>query len=137
MAKPRVHELAKELGLTSKEVLAHLAKIGQEAKSHASTVEESVADRVRTDLGNGAAPKPKVAKGKKAPAAEGTGKAGAKAPAKTSSKTPAKAAPKAPPKPTPAGGMVVQRSTPVPKRAPVTPKKVTPAPAPAAPPSPA
>ena len=46
MAKPRVHEIAKELGLTSKEVLAHLEKIGETVKSHASTVEEPVAARL-------------------------------------------------------------------------------------------
>ncbi|MDQ4025079.1 MAG: translation initiation factor IF-2, partial [Actinomycetota bacterium] len=56
MAKPRVHEVAKELGLSSKEVLAHLASIGQPAKSHSSSIEEDVAARVRADLGNGAAP---------------------------------------------------------------------------------
>jgi translation initiation factor IF-2 len=56
MAKPRVHEVAKELGLTSKEVLAHLEKIGEPAKSHASSVDEAVAERVRAELGNGSAP---------------------------------------------------------------------------------
>ncbi len=56
MAKPRVHEVAKELGLSSKEVLAHLEKIGEPAKSHASSIDESVAKRIRSDLGNGAAP---------------------------------------------------------------------------------
>ena len=55
MAKPRVHEVAKELGLSSKEVLAHLEKIGNPVKSHSSTIDESVADRVRTDLANGSA----------------------------------------------------------------------------------
>jgi len=48
-----VHEVAKELGLSSKEVLAHLDEIGNPAKSHSSTIEEEVADRVRADLGNG------------------------------------------------------------------------------------
>jgi len=57
LAKPRVHELAKELGLTSKEVLAHLEKIGAAAKSHASSVDEDTAAQVRSDLGNGSAPK--------------------------------------------------------------------------------
>ncbi|MGH2787997.1 MAG: translation initiation factor IF-2 [Actinomycetota bacterium] len=56
MAKPRVHEVAKELGLTSKEVLAHLEKIGEPVKSHSSTIDEELAERVRTELGNGAAP---------------------------------------------------------------------------------
>ncbi|MBW3594503.1 MAG: translation initiation factor IF-2 N-terminal domain-containing protein, partial [Actinobacteria bacterium] len=55
MAKPRVHELAKELGLSSKEVLAHLEKIGAAVKSHASTVDEDTAAQVRSDLGNGSA----------------------------------------------------------------------------------
>jgi len=56
MAKPRVHEVAKELGLTSKEVLAHLEKIGQPVKSHSSTIDEALADRVRSELANGASP---------------------------------------------------------------------------------
>jgi len=56
MARPRVHEVAKELGLTSKEVLSHLESIGEPAKSHSSTIDESLADRVRHELGNGLAP---------------------------------------------------------------------------------
>ncbi|HYO61964.1 MAG TPA: translation initiation factor IF-2 N-terminal domain-containing protein, partial [Actinomycetota bacterium] len=56
MAKPRVHEVAKELGLSSKEVLAHLEQIGQPAKSHSSSIDEDLAARLRTELGNGAAP---------------------------------------------------------------------------------
>ncbi|MDQ3878393.1 MAG: translation initiation factor IF-2, partial [Actinomycetota bacterium] len=56
MAKPRVHEVAKELGVTSKEVLAYLETIGNPVKSHSSTIEESLADRVRREMGNGAAP---------------------------------------------------------------------------------
>jgi translation initiation factor IF-2 len=55
MAKPRVHEVAKELGLTSKQVLQHLERIGNPVKSHASTIDEALADRVRADLGNGTA----------------------------------------------------------------------------------
>ncbi|MDQ3953464.1 MAG: translation initiation factor IF-2 [Actinomycetota bacterium] len=56
MAKPRVHEVAKELGLSSKEVLAHLERIGQPVKSHSSSIDEDLAARVRSELGNGAAP---------------------------------------------------------------------------------
>ncbi len=73
MAKPRVHEVAKGLGLTSKEVLAHLEKIGQPVKSHSSTIEESLADRVRSELGNGSKAKsePKATKpASKSPAQE-------------------------------------------------------------------
>ena len=63
MANPRVHEVAKELGLTSKEVLAHLDKIGESVKSHASTITEDVAARLKADLsGNGAAAKKTTAK---------------------------------------------------------------------------
>ena len=51
MAKPRVHEVAKELGLSSKEVLAHLEQIGQPAKSHSSSIDEDLAARLRTELG--------------------------------------------------------------------------------------
>jgi translation initiation factor IF-2 len=53
MAKPRVHEVAKELGLSSKEVLAHLESIGEAAKSHSSTIDEEVAERVKGELRNG------------------------------------------------------------------------------------
>ncbi|CAN5588943.1 hypothetical protein BH20ACT23_BH20ACT23_23880 [soil metagenome] len=89
MAKPRVHEVAKELGLTSKEVLAHLEKIGQPVKSHSSTIEESLADRVKTELSNGskteskkAAPKKAEPKSpKKAPAKKSESKAAADKPA--------------------------------------------------------
>ena len=54
MAKPRVHEVAKELGVTSKDVLAHLEAIGLPAKSHSSSLEEAVAERLRSEMGNGA-----------------------------------------------------------------------------------
>jgi len=113
MAKPRVHEVAKELGLTSKEVLAHLEKIGQPVKSHSSTIEESLADRVKTELSNGsktestkAAPKKAEAKAKKAPAKKSEPKAASdeaqasKPPASKTEKTPKSPAAetKAPPK---------------------------------------
>src|SRR5205807_7700193 len=53
MAKKRVHEIAKEQGLTSKEVLAKLQAAGIEAKAAASSVEEADA---LSALGDGAAP---------------------------------------------------------------------------------
>jgi translation initiation factor IF-2 len=73
MAKPRIHEIAKELGVTSKEVLAHLDQIGQPAKSHSSTIDEELAERVRSDMSNGAAPateSPKPEPATAAPAAK-------------------------------------------------------------------
>ena len=90
MAKPRVHEIAKELGLTSKEVLAHLEKIGEAVKSHASTVDEALAERLKTELGGSGASKPPA----KAPAKPAAAKTPAgKAPAAAKATSPAPAAP--------------------------------------------
>ena len=64
--KARVHELAKELGVTSKEVLARLNEQGEFVKSASSTVEAPVARRLRESFGGG---KPAPEKGAaKAPA---------------------------------------------------------------------
>ena len=46
MAKIKVHELAKELGKESKDVIAYLESNGIEAKAQ-SGVEDEVADKVR------------------------------------------------------------------------------------------
>ena len=114
MAKPRVHEVAKELGLTSKEVLAHLEKIGEPVKSHSSSIDETLAERVRSELGNGTAPAAKAAPDKapakkavpkKAAPKKATPKAkpAAEAPtAKPAPKVPAEAAPP-PEAPAPSG----------------------------------
>ncbi|QLL09278.1 translation initiation factor IF-2 [Mycobacterium vicinigordonae] len=75
--KARVHELAKELGVTSKEVLARLNEQGEFVKSASSTVEAPVARRLRESFGGG---KPASAKG----AAQSPGSAAAKAPEKVS-----------------------------------------------------
>jgi translation initiation factor IF-2 len=53
--KARVHELAKELGVTSKELLATLKEQGEFVKSASSTVEAPVARRLRETFGG---PKP-------------------------------------------------------------------------------
>jgi hypothetical protein len=50
--KARVHELAKELGVTSKEILARLADQGELVKSASSTVEGPVARRLRAVYAN-------------------------------------------------------------------------------------
>ncbi len=101
--KARVHELAKELGVTSKEVLARLSEQGEFVKSASSTVEAPVARRLRESFGgskpakaqgNGAGPvaaapaQPKPVPGESASAAS--------APPKPSGPKPA------PPVPTPA-----------------------------------
>lgn len=49
--KARVHELAKELGVTSKEVLAQLSREGMFVKSASSRVEAPVARRLRAFFG--------------------------------------------------------------------------------------
>ncbi|WP_026929247.1 translation initiation factor IF-2 [Glycomyces tenuis] len=118
--KPRVHELAKELGTTSKEVLAKLSDMGEFVKSASSTVEAPVARRLRQQYADGkgapAAPAAKQAEPAKEtakaapkprPAAPSPAKiAQAKTDVKAAKKAPAKkraAAPKAPaPKPGPA-----------------------------------
>jgi translation initiation factor IF-2 len=46
-AKIRVHELARELGLTNKEALDLALKLGIGVKTHSSGIEEAQADRVR------------------------------------------------------------------------------------------
>jgi translation initiation factor IF-2 len=58
MAKIRVHELAKELGIPSKEMVDTLQNMGLDLKNHMSTMEESQASWVRKRLGekNEAAP---------------------------------------------------------------------------------
>nr|MBA2600505.1 translation initiation factor IF-2 [Actinomycetota bacterium] len=134
MAKPRVHEVAKELGLSSKEVLAHLDEIGNPAKSHSSTIEEEVADRVRADLGNGSkAPGTKTTAKKKstakpaAPPKTAAKKTTAKEP---STKAPAEKSTAATTVPEPVPATTVPE--PVPAEAPVARepgRPVTPAPA--------
>src|ERR1700709_1802441 len=64
--KARVHELAKELGVTSKEVLARLSEQGEFVKSASSTVEAPVARRLHESFGGA---KPAAAKAPPAAAA--------------------------------------------------------------------
>ncbi|WP_405165826.1 translation initiation factor IF-2 [Nocardia sp. NBC_01499] len=54
--KARVHELAKELGVTSKELLAQLKEQGEFVKSASSTVEAPVARRLRESFASKSAP---------------------------------------------------------------------------------
>jgi len=50
---PKVQELARELGMTSQELLGHLERIGRPAAGHTSLVDEDVAQRLRREVGNG------------------------------------------------------------------------------------
>jgi translation initiation factor IF-2 len=136
--------LAKELGVTSKEVLARLSEQGEFVKSASSTVEAPVARRLRESFGgakpaaadgNGAAAKA-PAKAAKAPAKTATPEApkpaaptpaapAASAPAAPAVPTPAAAAPAAPAAPAPAAPSPGPRPGPVPgtpKPAPRTPR---------------
>ncbi len=47
MAKIRIHHLAKELGISNTELMELLRELGEEVKSHSSTIDESTADAVR------------------------------------------------------------------------------------------
>ncbi|WP_205866009.1 translation initiation factor IF-2 N-terminal domain-containing protein, partial [Mycolicibacterium flavescens] len=100
--KARVHELAKELGVTSKEVLARLSEQGEFVKSASSTVEAPVARRLRESFGGGkpAAEKPKSAgNGASAPAPAKAGPSPATAAAKAAPAAPAAPEPAPAPKP--------------------------------------
>ncbi|HWQ88429.1 MAG TPA: translation initiation factor IF-2 N-terminal domain-containing protein, partial [Desulfitobacteriaceae bacterium] len=50
MTNSRVHELAKELNISSKDVMANLEALGVEVKNHLSTVEKADADRLRSRI---------------------------------------------------------------------------------------
>ena len=52
--KARVHELAKELGISSKQVLSKLQDLGEYVKSPSSTVEAPVVRKLREAMAGGA-----------------------------------------------------------------------------------
>ena len=67
MTKKRVHEIAKEQGMSSADVLTKLRAAGIDVTAAASTVDE--AEALRALVGNGAAPaKPAAARPAQAPA---------------------------------------------------------------------
>ncbi len=49
MSKKRVYELAKELGVDNKELIARLEKMGISVKTHSSTLEDSEVERVKKE----------------------------------------------------------------------------------------
>ena len=51
MGKLKVHEIAKELGVSSKEVIEKAKAIGIEITSHLSSVEDDVANKIRKEFG--------------------------------------------------------------------------------------
>ncbi len=62
MAKVRIHHLAKELGISNAELIELLRELGEEVKSHSSTIDESTADAIRELLQErrGKKPEPQV-----------------------------------------------------------------------------
>ncbi|WP_439660972.1 translation initiation factor IF-2 [Lentzea sp. HUAS TT2] len=129
--KARVHELAKELGVTSKEVLNKLAEQGEYVKSASSTVEAPVARRLRdayeAKSSKPSAPKPAAPK-PKAPAPAAAAAPAAPAESKPAASDNRPAAPKGMPGPRPAAPR-----PPAPKPAPAAPAAQAPAPAEQAP----
>ncbi|MBA8816499.1 translation initiation factor IF-2 [Microbacterium halimionae] len=116
MAKPRVHEIASELGVDSKVALAKLKELGEFVKSPSSTIEPPVARKLRAALEAEGASKPAETAPAKAPSASKA--SGGATPGRTSVR-PGPARPAA--------------ATPGPKPGPAEPAKATPAPeAPAA-----
>ena len=93
--KARVHELAKELGITSKDVLAKLKEQGEFVKSASSTVEAPVARRLRDAYAakSGKKPTPGPSARPGPPAAKPGAPAAPKPPAPAQQAPAAKAAP--------------------------------------------
>lgn len=107
MSKKRLYEIAKEVGVESKVVVAKAQELGLSVKSHSSSVEEADANRITSSLKGGTAkaeskPAPKVAptpkKEKVTPKAE-KATTSKSAPAKETVKAEAKEAPVTPKKP--------------------------------------
>lgn len=67
MGKIKIYELAKELNLTSKEVIEKANKLGIEAKTHMSTVDETQAKKIKEQFVKKPAEKPAKKEEKKAP----------------------------------------------------------------------
>ncbi|TSE14530.1 hypothetical protein B1A87_022130, partial [Arthrobacter sp. KBS0703] len=69
MAKVRVHELAKELGITSKDAVTKLQELGEFVRSASSTIEAPVVRKLRNAFPDATASKSEApASAPKAPA---------------------------------------------------------------------
>ncbi|VHG98582.1 translation initiation factor IF-2 [Streptococcus pyogenes] len=56
MSKKRLHEIAKEIGKSSKEVVEHAKYLGLDVKSHASSVEEADAKKIISSFSKASKP---------------------------------------------------------------------------------
>ena len=121
MAKMRVHQIAKELGLASKDAVDMLTKLGVDVRNHASTIEDADAAKLRVLVKNGSATPPPPA-----PRA-----AAAPAPPVRAPVAPAPRGPAAPPPPRPQP-VAAPAPASAPAAATVTPVAAPAAPAPAA-----
>ncbi|GFZ81414.1 translation initiation factor IF-2 [Nesterenkonia alkaliphila] len=133
MAKARVHEIAKEIGVSSKEALAKLQELGEFVKSPSSTVEPPVAKKLRAAFPQAEKPAPAPAEKKPAP------KPAPKKPAapKPAAEQPAKEKPAAPAEQPPAAESQAAPKPPAKSQEAPESKSDAPAPKPGAPKPPA
>ncbi|MCK1801982.1 translation initiation factor IF-2 [Brevibacterium sp. R8603A2] len=135
MAKPRVHELAKELGTTSKDVLEKLQNMGEFVRSASSTVEAPVVRKLKETYGDQAgraSAEKKTAEQKPAGQKSAAQKPGAQKPGAKSGPKPGAPGAKPAPRPAPAAPAAEAKpaeSKPAPA---ATPGPAAPAPSPAA-----
>ncbi|HAL30178.1 MAG TPA: translation initiation factor IF-2 [Coriobacteriia bacterium] len=92
MPAMRVHELAKEFGMTSKELLEHLERLKIPARNHASTLVEAYVDKIRKDLADVIEEKQKEMEAKEAARAAAEEKKAAREKAQREAEAAAKAA---------------------------------------------
>ena len=102
MSKKRLYEIAKEVGVESKVVVAKAQELGLSVKSHSSSVEEADANRITSSLKGGAVKAESKTASKVAPAPKEEKVAPKVVEAPASKSTPAKESPKAEAKETPA-----------------------------------
>ena len=102
MSKKRLYEIAKEVGVESKVVVAKAQELGLSVKSHSSSVEEADANRITSSLKGGAVKAESKPASKVAPAPKEEKVAPKVVEAPASKPTPAKKSPKAEEKETPA-----------------------------------
>ncbi|MGX1575020.1 MULTISPECIES: translation initiation factor IF-2 [Cellulosimicrobium] len=136
MAKVRVYELAKELGVESKTIMTKLTELGEFVRSASSTIEPPVVRKLRDAFpaGGGGASKPaapaaRPAAPKPAPKPEVKAEPAAPAPQAPQAAAPAEPAAPAPKAPAPAAPAAPAPKAPAPQ-APAA-QRPTPAPAPA------
>lgn len=102
MSKKRLYEIAKEVGVESKVVVAKAQELGLSVKSHSSSVEEADANRITSSLKGGAVKAESKPASKVVPAPKEEKVAPKVVEAPASKPTPAKESPKAEAKETPA-----------------------------------